>query len=410
MQSLDEARRRVAGAIGPLATVVVPVTEALGLRTAAEIRADVDLPPGPVSAMDGYAVRSGEIDPDRPLPIVLEVPAGTRPGHLPPESAARIFTGAVLPAGADCVVPQERAERAEESGRVSVRLPPTVPGACVRRQGEVFARGDLLVARGTRLDPLHVALAAAGAPGPLCVHPRPRLAILTTGSELVAPGASPGAAKIRDSNTPMLAALARDAGLPVSHAASAPDELSSLRRALERAFDASEVVVTSGGVSVGDYDLVPRALAELSGTTLVHGVSMRPGKPILVARVGDRFLVGLPGNPVSALVGWRLFARPLAEALAGDARAFDEKLLTARTDAPVENPGARVLCLPARRRSTSPDAVLEPLSWKGSHDVRGIAGANVLARVEPGRALPAGARIECYALPWRELEGEESDA
>jgi molybdopterin molybdotransferase len=200
----------------------------------------------------------------------------------------------------------------------------------------------------------------------------------------------------------MLSAFARDAHLGVAYTAHATDDLDAVVNALDRALDEADVVVTAGGVSVGDYDLIPGALSSLGGETLFHGVDIKPGKPILVGRVRDAWFIGLPGNPVACLVEWRLFIRPLAEALAGDPRAFVEPHLRATLDAPLRNHGSRTLLHPCRLSRRDGGMRAEIRAWKGSHDVAGTASANALLRIEPDADLEAGAAAPVYALPWKD--------
>ncbi len=311
---------------------------------------------------------------------------------------ARIFTGAVVPAGADAVVPQEDAEVVAD-GRV--RLASAPAGRHVRRRGEIFAAGAVLARAGDLLNPARIALLAAGGAVRVSVFPRPRVALVVTGAELVDAGTSPGVGQIRDSNGPLLVALAREAGLAATVAARVADELPALRAQLEAAAAGADLVVSSGGVSVGDFDLVPRAVADLGGEVVFHKAAIQPGKPILVALLGRTWLVALPGNPVSAMVGWRMFARPFAEALAGDVAAFAEAPLVASLAEPVGNRGTRTQLRPAVLEPAEAGWRVRVRPWKGSHDLVAPAPANALARLEAGAELAAGARVACFPLPWR---------
>lgn len=395
MPDLEEARARLGAAARPLPPVEVGVREALGLRLAADVSATLSLPPADVSAMDGYAARAAELAAGAPLPVAFEVAAGQVPGPLPAGHAARIFTGAPLPVGADVVVQQELAERLPD-GRV--RLEPLPAGSNVRRRGEVVAEGDRVAAAGGVVTAQRLALLVAAGVDRVTVYPRPRLAVVGTGSELAAPDERPGPGRIRDSNGPLLDALARTAGLAPPRIARAPDRLEELVAALERALAAAEVVLTTGGVSVGDHDLVPEAARRLGAEVLFHRVAQKPGKPILAARAGERWLVGLPGNPLAVLVGWRLYVLPLVMALAGDVEAFREEPLGARLAAPAANRGARTVLRPARLEWSGGAWVATVLPWKGSHDLAAGGAADALVRLEPGAELPAGAEVRCYPL------------
>jgi molybdopterin molybdotransferase len=398
MLGLDEARALVSSRVTPLAAEEVAPGGGAGLRLAAASHAAADLPPADLSAMDGYAVRAADLAVGRPLPVALVLPAGASPASLQRGAAARIFTGAVVPAGADTVVPQEFAE-VEPDGRV--RLTATESGSNVRPQGEVFAVGAPLGRAGETLTPARLATLVAGGVARVFVVPRPSVAVLVTGGELVESGTAVAPGQVLDSNGPLLAALASEAHLSVALMARVGDELTALCSGLQRAGEAAHLVITSGGVSVGDFDLVPRAVTEAGGEIVLHNVAMQPGKPILVARLGEAWLVGLPGNPVSVLVGWRMFARPLAEALAGDPTAFAERPLHAVLAAPARNRGDRTQLRPAALIADAGSWRITVLPWKGSHDILAAAPANALARLQPGADLPAGAPVHCFPLPWR---------
>ena len=348
--------------------------------------------------MDGYAARASDLAAGAPLPVAFAVSAGEAAPPLPAGAAARIFTGAMLPAGSDTVVQQEVAE-VRPDGRVV--LPALPVGTNVRPRGEVFVVGSRVAAVGELVTPGRVGLLAAAGAARLTVIPRPRVAVVLTGNELVGVGSRPGPGQIRDSNGAMLAALAAEAGLVVTAVNTVGDELEATSAALARAAAGADLVVTTGGVSVGDRDLVPAAVGRLGGETVLHKVAMQPGKPILVARLGDAWLVGLPGNPVSALVGWRMFVRPLAEALAGDGAAFAEVGVTAELEAAVRNGGDRTQLRPAVLHRAGTGLTVSVRRWHGSHDVMAAAPANALARLEVGADLAAGAPVACYPLPWR---------
>jgi len=394
MLTLDEARAVLLRHVSPLPPAEMELAAAVGHRMAVPLRSDVDLPPGDVSSMDGYAVRHADLRAGRPLPVVFEVAAGVVAEKLPPGCAARIFTGALLPVGADTVVPQEQSLRAESG---SVVLEPLAAGSYVRVRGEVLAAGEPVATAGDVVTPQGVALLAAAGAHHVQVVPRPRLAVVITGSEVVPPTERPDAGQIRDSNGPTLDALAWAARLaPPTHFWAA-DDLAGLSATLGEAAAGADLVLTSGGVSVGDYDLVPDAVAELGGHVLFHRVAVKPGKPVLAARLGDGWLLGLPGNPVSVLASWWMFARPLAAALAGDGSAFDEEPRRAALLGPVANRGERTVLRPAVLGPGDPPTV-RVLEWKGSHDLRSAAAANAFARIEGGCAHRAGDLVPCYPL------------
>lgn len=395
MLTLDEARALLASQLQPLTPHTLPLRTARGRRLASAVRARLNLPPADVSAMDGYAARAAELAASAVQPVAFVVAAGELPRPLPGGAAARIFTGAVLPAGADCVVIQEDATVLEDG---QVRLRPVPAGENVRRRAEVFAEGEILADAGDALTPARLALLAAAGVDEVEVVPRPRVALLVTGSELANPGELPSAAQIRDSNGPLLAALAEEADVPLALERRCGDDEAALRSHLRELAAAAEVVVTTGGVSVGEPDLVPAAVARLGGRTVFHKVAIQPGKPVLVAHLDGTWLIGLPGNPVSVLVGWRMFVLPLLAALAGDDQAFAEQPRRAVAAAGVRNRGLRTLLRPALLRHGEGTLSVRVLDWKGSHDLKAAAPANALVRLNPHQQVAAGEVVLYYPL------------
>ena len=394
LMSLDAARQLLADRVAPLPAVELALADALGCRLAEPVRADVDMPAADVSVMDGYAMRWDDLA-SGPLPVAFEIPAGHMPGELARGSTARIFTGAVLPKGADTVIPQEQAE-VQADGKV--KFEPTERGSFIRRQGELCSAGTPVAAAGDWLTPQFVAMLGAVGAARVRVIPRPRVAVLSTGSELVPLDQHPGPGKIRDSNGIMLATLARAAGFELTFATHVPDDRDALHEAFTRAVDQADLVVSTGGVSVGDHDLVPEILSALGAETLFHKLSIKPGRPALTARFEDAWFVGLPGNPVSALVGWRMFARAVGNTLAGDGQALREEPEPAILTEPTQNRGRRTLLTPALLTTGREGAQVTPLHWKGSHDIVNAARANALALLDIGAKLEPGAVVDCYRL------------
>jgi molybdopterin molybdotransferase len=395
MLTLAAARELLSAEARPLPAACVPLEQALGCRLAEIPRADIDLPPADLSVMDGYAVRSADVAVGRPVPVVAEVRAEQVPALLPPGTAARIFTGATLPPGADAVIPQEQATRHPDG---TVELPPAQTGSFVRRQGELCRAGAALADPPDEVTPQLVALLAAAGAARVRIVPRARVAVLSTGSELVPPDRRPAPGQIRDANGPMLAALARRAGFPVTLVSHAPDKPDALRAALERALSTADLVLTSGGVSVGDYDLVPQTLRQIGARIIFHGVAIKPGKPTLVARRGSAWVLGLPGNPISALVGWRLLGRPLGQTLSGVPRALDEKPEAGTLVRPAANDGTRTILAPAQLQPGLPLPAVHLLEWRGSYDVVALGRASILAQLDVGIRLSPGDRIPFYRL------------
>ncbi len=394
MHTLIDAHELLAGRVEPLAPCSVPPTAALGLRLAAPVRACTDWPAADVSMMDGYAARSAELAAGRGLAVAFEVPAGSVPPPLPVGKCARIFTGAVLPEGADVVVPQEEV-RLEQSG--AAVMPALEAGAFVRRAGAVCKAQELLLDRGELVTPARLGMLVAVGPSQVRVWPRPRVGLVTTGTELLPPTEALRPGQIRDSNGPMLAALAASCGLSVAGSERVGDDLGRLVETLGRVSADVDLLVTSGGVSVGDYDLVPRALEALGAERLLHKVAVKPGKPILIARLPACWVVGLPGNPVSALVGWHLFVRPMAERLAGEPEAFARRYVRAELVGPAANRGERTVFAPVRLSAGDPPRA-ELLTWQGSHDIVAVAHADALAILEVGAQYAAGDVVDCLPL------------
>jgi molybdopterin molybdotransferase len=325
MLSFDEARTRLLAAGRRLSTERVALTEASGRVLAEDLTSRGPLPPFDHSAMDGYAVAAGDLEGAGPwsLTVASESTAGSGALPLPKGCACRVFTGAPMPARADAVVMQELATREADTVRFDAR--PKL-GQHVRRAGEDLAAGAVAVAAGTRVTAGVLALAGMLDRASVPVARRPAVTILCTGNELRSPGDEPRPASIPESNSAPLAALARQAGATVRIAPIARDEPRATLHAIERALEGTDVLLTVGGVSVGDHDLVRPAL-ERAGVMLdFWRVAIKPGKPLAVGRSAAAHVLGLPGNPASALVTFALFGMPLLRAMQGDARAVPRAL------------------------------------------------------------------------------------
>ncbi len=314
MLSIDEARARILAPLRPLPVETVPLAAAHGRVLAAPLTARLDNPPGPVSAMDGYALRAADGALGARLRVIGAAPAGHPfPGQLQPGEAVRLYTGSLMPPGADAVLLQEDALR--DGDLVEIREA-VRPARHVRPQGQDFAAGDLLLAPGRRLTARDIGLAAAANCPWLAVHRRPRIALLATGDEIALPGDPIPPGGIPSSNTHALAALIQAFGgdpltLPI-----APDTRDALAQAALAAAGA-DLLVTTGGASVGDYDLVQAALGDHGFQLDFWKVAMRPGKPLISGHLGGLPVLGLPGNPVSALVCALLFLIPALARLSG---------------------------------------------------------------------------------------------
>src|SRR6266699_6981303 len=312
-----EALARVLADAEPLAAEAVPLAQAHGRVLAADVAALRTQPPADVSAMDGYAVRAVDV---AKVPVKLKIIGEVAAGHpfrgtVGAGEAARIFTGGVLPPGTDTIVIQENTSR--EGDAVTVTTP-SGKGKHIRVEGLDFKRGAVLLAKGRRLTDRDVALAAAMNHPTVPVHRCPKVALLATGDELVMPGATPGFGQIVHSNGYATMAAARREGCEVVDLGIVPDRLAETVAAVRRARDlGADILVTSGGASVGDYDLVQRALAAERLALSFWKVALRPGRPMMHGRLGPMHVLGLPGNPVSAYVCAVLFLLPLIRQLAG---------------------------------------------------------------------------------------------
>ncbi|MFT7724778.1 MAG: molybdopterin molybdotransferase MoeA [Roseateles sp.] len=314
--ALDDALATLLAQAAPLAgTETLPTAAARGRVLAADLISPLDVPPADNSAMDGYALRAA--DAAAPLPVTQRIPAGQVPGALPSGEAARIFTGAQLPAGADTVVMQEFAELADD-GRLRVTQPVT-RGQHVRLRGEDLKVGQTVLPAGTRLDAIALGLAATAGAAQLSVARRPRVAVFSTGDELVMPGEPLPPGAIYNSNRFTLRALLEGLGCEVIDLGIVPDRLDATRAALREAAARADVILTSGGVSVGEEDHL-RPAVQAEGRLDLWAIAIKPGKPFAYGRVGEAHFIGLPGNPVSSLVTFLVLVRPFLLKLQGATR------------------------------------------------------------------------------------------
>jgi molybdopterin molybdotransferase len=316
MISVHEARARIlAGITSPAAPELLPVAAARGRVLAEDIRSPMDVPPTDNSAVDGYAVTHADIPASstRELYVVGELPAGTvYADAIVPGQALRIMTGAPMPAGADTVYPQELVV---VSGR-RIRVPPIEAGANVRQRGEDVRAGSVVLTSGTVIRGQEMGVAASLGAAQVLVRQKPRVAILSTGDEVAEPGAERKPAQIYDSNRYTLHGLVEAAGASATDCGIVADVFDALRTELVRAASSHDVVLTSGGVSVGDHDLVKSVLQD-AGKIDFWQVAMQPGRPLAVGRIGPAHFFGLPGNPVAAMLTFHLFVRPALWKLAG---------------------------------------------------------------------------------------------
>jgi len=391
--TIGEAQHLILERVRVLASERIALEQAEGRVLAEEAWAAVDLPPFPSSAMDGFAVRAADT-PGR-MPVVFRIAAGVPAARPMGEGEAMgIATGGVVPEGADAVIPFEYVVEHDNAVEISDAVP---RGANVRPRGSDAAAGDVVLEVGVRLGPAHLgALAAAGVGEVVCAA-RPRATVLTTGTELRAPGETLGPGEVYEANGLILAAQLRSAGAVAERLAAVADDEDAHRAALERGLEA-DVLVTSGGVSVGPHDLVRRIEAELGVEEVFWRVAVKPGKPVSFGLRGSTLVFGLPGNPVSSLVGFELFVRPAVLALQGVANPLP-RFEPGQLAAAVKQSAGRDQLVRARARLDGEGVLLEPLAGQESHMIVRAAAADALVLVPRGEGeLPAGAFVSYLRL------------
>ncbi|MDH6706303.1 molybdopterin molybdotransferase [Kitasatospora sp. MAA19] len=414
--TVDEHLADVLAAVGPLPAIELQLLDAQGCRLDEDVRADGDLPPFDNSSMDGYAVRTADTAgaTDR-YPSVLAVVGDIAAGadELPrvgPGQAARIMTGAPVPPGAQAVAPVEWTDGGTGTGAPAdamtapvedeeVRvLRPVAEGAHIRRRGSDVAAGATVLEAGTRLGPTQLGLLAAIGRGTVKVRPRPRVVVLSTGSELVQPGEPVGPGQISDSNSFTLTAAAQEAGAIAYRVGAVPDRAERLRAVLEDQLGRADLIVTSGGVSVGAYDVVKEVFESYGGVDF-RRLRMQPGKPQGFGRIGGAVgvpLLALPGNPVSAYISFELFVRPVIRTMLGAADVH-RPVVRALCPAALRSPAGRRQFL--RGRYSAADGTVEPVGGAESHLVGALARANCLITVpEDVTALSAGSEVDVVLL------------
>jgi molybdopterin molybdotransferase len=390
---IREAQSRVLTSASPLASEVVEVDHALDRVLAEDVSARGDVPPFACSAMDGYAVKPGPAG--RSLIVVAESRAGTPTARaLADGEAIRISTGAAVPAGAEAVIPQENVAVVDAAIETRADIG---PGDHIRGPGEDMRAGTRVLAAGAVLGPAELGAAVAGGVGSLTVRKRPRVTVLCTGDELRAPGEPLGPGEIHNSNGPMLVAFAQRCGAEAPPALRLRDDRTATESGLREALERSDLVVISGGVSVGPHDHVKPALNSLGVSERFWGVSLQPGKPTWFGTAEEKLVFGLPGNPVSSVVTFSLFVRPALLALQGAPIAGSAEALlgTAVRRNPRREQALRVKL--ERRADGAPVAV--PNGPQGSHIVSSLVGADALAMIPPGAGeLAAGTRVQLESL------------
>jgi molybdopterin molybdotransferase len=401
MKTVAEQLASVLSVVQTLHPLELGLMDAHGCVLAEDVVAPAPLPGFDNSAMDGYAVRVADLATvPVTLPVVGDVAAGpASPLRVQPGLCVRIMTGAMMPAGADAVVPVEWTDGGVAHVRIDRRPD---PGNYIRRAGEDVAAGEVVLTSGTHLGASQIGLAAAVGRSRLVVRPRPRVVVVSTGSELVEPGEPIGPGQIQDSNSPALTAAALEAGAIAYRVGIVPDDPRRLADTLEDQLVRADLLVTSGGVSVGAYDVVKDVLSRL-GTVSFDKVAMQPGMPQGFGTIGpDKTPVfGLPGNPVSALVSFEMFVRPAIRTMLG-AFPIERPRVQAVADVALDSPLGKRSLLRVSLEVRDNAYRVRPVSGAGSHLLAGMARANALAVVpEDVQRIEAGSPVEVLVLERR---------
>lgn len=395
----ERAQTLLAQAASPVAgQETVTLAQAVGRVLAQDVAATLDLPPADNSAMDGYAIRYADYRPGARLPVQQRVYAGDMPAPLIAGQATRLFTGSLIPPGADTVVIQE--VTSETDGHVDILQAPQ-PGEFVRKQGMDTTAGKTVLTQGTRLEATHIALLASQGLTEVTVFKRLRVGVLTTGDELVNPGEPRAAQQIYNCNGPMLAALVQKTGADVIHVLHARDNEADLRAAMQTILADCDLMLSIGGVSVGDKDLVKPVLESLGGRLSLWKVRMKPGKPVALAHVEGKPVVCLPGNPVSVYAVYAVLVSPLVRRMQGRADVFPPV-----TQAPIRlrrphrdsrEEFLRVQC----RQSAEGAAELIPYPNQDSSVISSMPWATGLARTPAGQTVNDADTVRYYdAAHW----------
>ncbi|HEY7649895.1 MAG TPA: gephyrin-like molybdotransferase Glp [Methylomirabilota bacterium] len=395
MLTVEEALAQMLARVRALDTERVDVRAALGRVLAEPVLSRREIPPWPNSSMDGYAVRAADTTRTPvTLKVIERIPAGAMPSRtLGPGEAARIFTGAPLPAGADAVIPQEDVE-ADETRVTIARTVET--GAYIRPRGEDVRVGDRVLEPGRPIGAAEIGLLATLGHSPVLVHRRPRVAVLSTGNELADLGTEPGPGQIPNTNTYSLTAQIAELGAEPINLGLAPDRLEAIEERIRWGL-AADVFVSSAGVSVGELDLVREAFTRAGAELHLWRVSMRPGKPITFGTLGPRLVFGLPGNPVSAMVTFELFVRPTILALAGRRQVMRPRLRARALD-PISNPGHRRGYLRVTLVRDGDEYGARLTGDQGSAILRSMVEADGLAVVPGDTVVGKGEHVEVIVL------------
>jgi molybdopterin molybdotransferase len=390
MITLNDALQIVLSSARPLGSECVELSDALGRVLAEDVAADMDMPPFDKALRDGYACRRADLG--RALIVIETIPAGTSPTReVGPNQCAKIMTGAAVPRGADCVV---MLEQTEPAGKGAIRFTGEWTPDYISPRGEDLERGQVVLTKGRRLGPAHVAvLASAGYVRPL-VAKRPRVAVIASGNEVVPPAARPGPSQIRNTNGPQLLAQLGAVGVEARDYGIVSDTVSNIDSVLKVALVENDVVIVSGGVSVGDFDLVPDVLRQNHVELLFEKIAVQPGKPTVFGRRGPMYCFGLPGNPVSTFVIFELLVQPFLYRLMDYEYVpfavemyLDESIMRADTD--------RQSWIPVKRTSAT---TVKAVEYHGSGHISALGEADGLISMEIGVARLAKAAPVCVRL------------
>ena len=421
MIPLAEAQEHVLGKVSRLQPAQVPLLEALGLTTADAAVSPEPIPAWDNTAMDGFAVLSSDTATASPAaPVALEVAGTIAAGALPPDApkvvtgkAVRIMTGAPIPEGADAVVQVEHAEpwsRGDNNTPISeaaaIRLSQPVPaGTHIRRAGEDLQAGQIAVPSNTALSPAHLGVLASIGLQEVAAFPRPKVAVFSTGDELVSGGGPLAVGQIRDSNRHSLLALLRDCAEPVDGGV-VPDNEAAIEAAFSRYAAECDAVITTGGVSMGDFDYVKVVLDRLGDMRWMQ-IAIRPAKPLAFGTIAGTPIFGLPGNPVSCMVSFELFARPALRKMAGQAELHRRRVSATAAEPLLRHPDGKTHFVRVRwhwegsdadGRSESGGYIVSSAGGQGSHQLSAMADANGLAVLPDGDGIPAGGKAELILL------------
>lgn len=404
MRSVSDHRDYLLSCVVPLPPFGQQILDAVGLTLCEDVVSGINLPRFDNSSMDGYAVRAQDVHHASAaspisLPVVGEVPAGSPAPHaLSPGTAMKIMTGAMLPEGADAVVPYEVTDRGEQDVRISQSCD---PGRNVRRVGEDITEGEVVLRTGERLASRAIGLLAGIGIDKVMVRPRPRVVVISTGDELTEPGfVLQNDQQIYDSNSYMLAAAAKAAGAQVFRVGSVPDDPDRLKQVISDQLVRADLILTTGGVSQGDYDIVKQVLPELGATDFTT-VAMQPGKPQGFGLIGDDLtpIIMLPGNPVSAFVSFEAFVRPVLRKLAGLDSYVRRPIRCTAARAISSSPGKLQFARGVVAEAENGGLVADLASGHGSHLLGGLAGANALLLLpEETDFIAAGDDIDAWLL------------